>query len=221
MNISQRVTGIAAFVQGTALAALLVCIGALLPRAGITSSDLFTPAKVLPAIHAPVLLLFYGLFPSFGVTLLLIVLGLASMMHSRERGLLRLATLVAVAGLLVYAGFGLVGIGMIAMAGRAPDAAASVASALGVLHVLFTVAPLAAITTTLWAWAAARTRTLPAALCTVVIVVSLLRLTAIFTQQPIVAMAQLAGSVVWAWWIGIVLWQRRGNQATVGTRVTA
>jgi hypothetical protein len=221
MNVSQRVTGIAAFVQGTALAVLLVCIGALLPRVGITGSDLFTPAKILPAIHSPVLLLFYGLFLSFGVTLLLIVLGMTDRMHNRERSLMRIATLVAVAGLLMYASFGLVGIWMIVAAGQAPNAAALVATALGVLHVLFALGPLAAITTLLWAWAAAKTHSLPAALCALVIVASLLRLATIFTQQPILAMLQLGGSAAWGWWLGIALLQRRGNHAAVGARATA
>ena len=86
---------------------------------------------------------------------------------------------------------------------------------------MFTLGPLAAITTTLWGWAAARTHTLPAALCAVVIVFSLLRLLTIFTQQPILSLLQLGGSVVWAWWLGIALLQQRSNHATLGARAPA
>jgi len=211
MKNIQAITGIAAIVQGVALAVLLVFILVLLPSLGIGGSDLYTAAKILPAVHSPLLALFYTLFLTFGVTLVLIVLGIHDRTHGQARRLMVLARAASLAGLVAYSSYTI--LGLVTVSG----AAGAVPARLSLMHVILTIAPVAAVTTTaVWGWAAAKAGVLPAALCWVVIAASLLRLVTIFNQFPILVLLQLGGSVVWSWWLAGVLLRQKVSSAALG-----
>lgn len=211
MKNIQAISGIAAIVQGTALTVLLIFILILLPRLGISGSDLYTAAKILPVIHSPLLALFYGLFLTFGVTLVLIALGIDDRLKGQARGLMRLAQVASLVGLMAYSGYASVGLVMIS------GASGAVPARLSLLHALLTIAPVAAVTTTaVWGWAAAKVRALPPALCWIVIAASLLRLVTIFSQLPVLVLLQLGGSVVWAWWLGGALLHHQASSSALG-----
>src|SRR5438132_11480113 len=98
MNNLQKIACVSAFVQAAALAALLVFLIALLPRVGIPPSDLYVPASVLPAMRSPLLPIFYALFFSFGVTLLIIAFAMRARLGAGTPVLSRLWMLTAVIG---------------------------------------------------------------------------------------------------------------------------
>jgi len=227
MKDLQKITAVVLIVQGVALAVLLFFLVALLPSVGIPPSDLYNADKIIPAINSPLLRIFYALFFSFGITLIIIALAMRERLRGRVRGLARIWLVTSVLGAIGYTTYAIVGSSMVStfstLYRENPAAAeANVAASLATLSWAILVGGFDAVATTaLWGWAALRADNLPKPLCYLIIAASLLRYITAVIPSPLLVLLQLGGSVVWALWLAFVLWREPRSAPVVSARAPA
>ena len=75
MKALEKIAGVAAFVQAIGFILVLAYLLVLLPGLGVGSRDAGNAAKLLAASTSPLARAYYPIFVSFGVTLVLVTLG--------------------------------------------------------------------------------------------------------------------------------------------------